>query len=533
MKKLFFYILVLTTVFSCTEPIVSTFGSIGGTVQDETTGAFLSGVTVTINPLGYSQITNADGAFQYDNLDVAEYTIVCSKTGYESAKNKVTVKPGLVSSLQISLKPATSSIVVDPTILDFGAKTTELQLKLTSVSGSVPYTLDVSNNWITLSKTSGTVSGDDYVTVIVSRSGLSPATYDGNVVVTTGSKVVSVPVKMTVAESGVPVVTMESVTDISANSAVANGNIKIVGDAAISRYGFCWSSSNPSPTLSDQNSNLGDASDVKSFNGVLTGLTSGTKYYVRSYAINTFGTSYSDEVLSFTTAVSSADDGGNDSDSGSLAVPQGLASYYTFDDGDANDSTDNELDGLLINNPSFVDKTPNGVGKALSLNGVKEQYMSIPYNVFNNLTKLSVSFWIKDFNMGVVFSAISPDYVRSDHPRLIADTSNKFRFYTGYDNYDQTSSFAYIYTPIQSETWSHIAVTMNDDTRVLYVNGVRVDTNQASSHKSGHASTKVNIGGDNEGKYNAGYMTMKIDNIRFYQRCLSDAEIKEIYNSEK
>ena len=252
-----------------------------------------------------------------------------------------------------------------------------------------------------------------------------------------------------------------------------------------------------------------------------------------SYAINTFGTSYSDEVLSFTTAVSSADDGGNDSDSGSLAVPQGLASYYTFDDGDANDSTDNELDGLLINNPSFVDKTPNGVGKALSLNGVKEQYMSIPYNVFNNLTKLSVSFWIKDFNMGVVFSAISTDYVRSDHPRLISDTSNKFRFYTGYDNYDQTSSFAYIYTPIQSETWSHIAVTMNDDTRVLYVNGVRVDTNQASSHKSGHASTKVNIGGDNEGKYNAGYMTMKIDNIRFYQRCLSDAEIKEIYNSEK
>jgi hypothetical protein len=74
---------------------------------------------------------------------------------------------------------------------------------------------------------------------------------------------------------------------------------------------------------------------------------------------------------------------------------------------------------------------------------------------------------------------------------------------------------------------------MNDDTRVLYVNGVRIDTNQASSYKSNHKSTKVNIGGDNEGKYNVNYMTMKIDNIRFYQRCLSDAEIKEIYNSEK
>ena len=36
----------------------------------------------------------------------------------------------------------------------------------------------------------------------------------------------------------------------------------------------------------------------------------------------------------------------------------------------------------------------------------------------------------------------------------------------------------------------------------------------------------------NEGKYDVDCMTMKIDNIRFYQRCLSDSEIEEIYESE-
>lgn len=51
---------------------MNTFGSIGGTVQDAKTGEYLAGVGVTVNPLGYSQVTNADGAFQYDNLEVSE-----------------------------------------------------------------------------------------------------------------------------------------------------------------------------------------------------------------------------------------------------------------------------------------------------------------------------------------------------------------------------------------------------------------------------------------------------------------------------
>lgn len=533
MKRILSFILVFLTVLSCTEPVVSTFGSIGGTVQDAETGAYLSGVSVTINPLGYSQVTNADGTFQYDNLEVSEYTLVYTKSGYETYKHKVTVKPGIVSPVQVSLVPSSSSVTASPSILEFGTKTTELQLKITANSGSVPYTLTPSNNWITLSKTSGTVSGDDYVTVVVSRSGLSPASYDGNIVVTAGGKDVSVAVKMTVAASGVPVVTMEAVEEVTASSAVAKGNIKVVGDDRINQYGFCWSSTNTSPGLSDENNNLGDASDVKSFNANLSGLSPRTKYYIRAYAINSLGTSYSDEVIEFITAASSdsGDDGGDAS--GAIVVPQGLMSYYTFDDADASDITENELDGTLIGDPSFVAETATGNGMALFLNGTKEQFMSIPYNVFNNLTKLSVSLWIKDFSSGVVFSAISDDYLRSDHPRLVAGDDNKFYFSSGYDNYYTTSSFSYIYTPIQSGEWHHVTVTMNDDTRIFYIDGVRVDSNTASSNTNRWKCTKVYIGGDNDGKYKSGFMTMKIDNIRFYQRCITDAEVKEIYNNEK
>ena len=45
------------------------------------------------------------------------------------------------------------------------------------------------------------VSDTDYVTVVVSRAGLSPASYDGNIFVHLEGKELSVPVKMIVAEA--------------------------------------------------------------------------------------------------------------------------------------------------------------------------------------------------------------------------------------------------------------------------------------------------------------------------------------------
>lgn len=522
----FIFLAVLT--FSCTEPIVSTFGSIGGTVQDGQTGDYLSGVTVLINPLGYSQVTNADGAFQYDNLEVSEYTLVYSKEGYETYKHKVTVKPGVVSSVQVTMKSASATITTSPAVLDFGAKESELQLRVSSPSGaSVSYRMSVSNDWMSLSKYSGTVSKDDYVTVLVSREGLSPATYDGNVAINVEGNVISVPVKMIVEAAGVPSVTMEKISEVASSSAMASGTIKYIGDSKVSSHGFCWSSENASPDVNDETVELGDASDVKSFSAKITGLKPATQYYIRAYAINSSGIAYSTKVESFTTDFSS--ESGDDSDNDEIVVPQGLMSYYTFNAGDASDITENELDGMLINDPSFTDETIDGTGQALSLNGVKKQYMSIPYNVFSGLTKYSISFWIKDFNQGMIMSAVS-NQLRSDNPRLIALDDGFFRFYVGYDNYDNTPAFVYQYTPIQSSGWHQIAVTTNDGLRVLYIDGKRVDANETYLYSQSHC-TKIYIGGDKDGAYVSG-ISMKIDNIRFYQRTLSDSEITTIYDSE-
>ena len=77
-------------------------------------------------------------------------------------------------------------------------------------------------------------------------------------------------------------------------------------------------------------------------------------------------------------------------------------------------------------------------------------------------------------------------------------------------------------------------MTSNNGVRTLYIDGVRVDANEGYvGGNNGYDASKIFIGGNNDGKYDSDCMTMKIDNIRFYQRWLSDDEIKDIYNSEK
>jgi hypothetical protein len=80
-----------------------------------------------------------------------------------------------------------------------------------------------------------------------------------------------------------------------------------------------------------------------------------------------------------------------------------------------------------------------------------------------------------------------------------------------------------------SSKWHHLVVTANNDNMILYMDGARVD---AISHSyTTSSASKMTIGGLYEDT--ASYMTMKIDNVRFYQRVLSDEEVKEIYDDEK
>jgi hypothetical protein len=94
-----------------------------------------------------------------------------------------------------------------------------------------------------------------------------------------------------------PTVTTTAVSAITGSFANSGGAVTSDGNAGLSAWGVCWSTS-ANPTLA--NSFLQNTVSSGSFSSALSGLTLNTTYYVRAYATNSLGTAYGNEV-SFTT----------------------------------------------------------------------------------------------------------------------------------------------------------------------------------------------------------------------------------------
>lgn len=396
MKRLSLFLLVLLC-FGCSESEVDTFGGIAGTVADEITKEPLAGVKVSLTPGGTSQVTGTEGNFLFDNIDPQEYTLTFTKDDYVSQTQKVSVKAGTASNVQISMEPITPILNVTPKELDFGEETATLAIDITNAgkgtlqwnidediawlscspvsgttnkesspvvvtvsrtemdrgdyngtivvtsnggsqkipvsmsvesvnleiepeelnfgsltnsiqltlkntgSGTLKYTVESSNEWLVLNKESGSVTKTDYLEAIVTREGLSAGKYNATISFSVSGGNVVVPVKMEVAVNEKPTVSVENATDATYNSAVLHGTMVSVGSSKVTKYGFCWSEQ-PTPTLEDSYSNLGDCTAPTAFESVANDLKSDTKYYFRAYAENNVGIVYSEKELTFTTA---------------------------------------------------------------------------------------------------------------------------------------------------------------------------------------------------------------------------------------
>jgi len=96
-----------------------------------------------------------------------------------------------------------------------------------------------------------------------------------------------------------PAVTTQAVTNISETTATGNGNITDLGFPNPTAHGVVWDTSTIDtgldPTAQPNYTDEGAASATGAFTSSMTGLTEGTKYYVRAYATNSEGTSYGAE----------------------------------------------------------------------------------------------------------------------------------------------------------------------------------------------------------------------------------------------
>ena len=205
---------------------------------------------------------------------------------------------------------------------------------------------------------------------------------------------------------------------------------------------------------------------------------------------------------------------------GEISTTRGLLAYYTFDDDNADNVYRDNDHGYIVEKASFITDTPNGKGKAISLD--RENYVKIPSNLLKDKSSFTISMWVKDFGNGYLFKTISP-YEGS--PTLIIKDDNTMELY--FSRWGSVTT-GFSFQKYQSSDWHMLTFvydSSNEDASEATIR-VIIDGKKVDTLKAYYVSTEgesMQIGGTDP---------MKADNVRIHSVALSDAEVAEIYAAE-
>ena len=95
----------LSMILSGCSPVTDyeIYGSIKGTVVDYDTGMPISGASIMIVPGNQTVMSDANGGFEFIDLDSGQYTLSIQKSGYQANRKIVDVITGETVNTAISL----------------------------------------------------------------------------------------------------------------------------------------------------------------------------------------------------------------------------------------------------------------------------------------------------------------------------------------------------------------------------------------------------------------------------------------------
>jgi len=204
----------------------------------------------------------------------------------------------------------------------------------------------------------------------------------------------------------------------------------------------------------------------------------------------------------------------------------GIVGYWSFDEGIGNiayDYSRNNNDGIIYG----ASWTTGISGNALKFSGSSNSYVDCGNNqILNLVNAMTISAWIKPDTLeigDVVFRSTSFPY--NGYSLEVRDDSFMLISYQG-------MSQAKAWYSIPMGTWSHIAVTRpKDGNYILYINGVDV-TSWSTNNSPISANTPLYIGSSHNTKgWEGRDIDGIIDEVRIYNRSLSEEEILELYNN--
>ncbi|MDY0017801.1 MAG: LamG-like jellyroll fold domain-containing protein [Candidatus Delongbacteria bacterium] len=317
-----------------------------------------------------------------------------------------------------------------------------------------------------------------------------------------------------------PTVQTDSVTNVTISSASVMSEVVAENGSDVSERGVCWNTAG-NATISD--SRTFDGTGAGTFTSEITGLYAGRDYYVRSYAINSTGTSYGDELI-----FSTPDN------------PEGLVAYYPFS-GNTNDESGYGNNAVNYGAVQVEDRYefPNS---AYSFNGTPNWMDIGDIDVLNpHLSDVSVSVWIKTtqqipgegariYSKGT-HGGTQPGYAVMLYP----GQNGKTAFIFGIDGHEH---IVLSNSVVNDGKWHLITgIADRDGNAQLYIDRVK-ETSQVSI--SPHALSDLA-----SSTYNASigvsyctngipgalseYFNGTIDEVRVFMRALSQQDVDQLY----
>ena len=215
------------------------------------------------------------------------------------------------------------------------------------------------------------------------------------------------------------------------------------------------------------------------------------------------------------------------------ALEEGLIAYYPFSN-NANDVSGNFNHGTN-NGASFTDDKQKHALSACYFNGTSWIEVDHSESInFDTNQDYSISLWTKidaDHQTGSILAKWDNSFDAYPYVIRCDNVNGKFRVYSAsWDGDDQ-----FIANVVNSENdglllepdqYYHISVIYQSGTKFLYVNGQLIDTNSTSQGSiTNNHNLYLGRRGVRDDRFFKGYM----DEIRIYNRAISDTEILDLY----
>jgi len=220
---------------------------------------------------------------------------------------------------------------------------------------------------------------------------------------------------------------------------------------------------------------------------------------------------------------------------GGNAVPEdtmtrGLVGYWGFDEGSG--TVAHDASSYANNGVASSTWAGGKIGSAAGFDGVDDN-VDVPNNAsFNSLTTFSVELWTYygGNNSPSVYPGLVSDGVDATTDgwsfMISGSTGRAYAFFYDTNGIGRSIASATLSPLVPVNSWAHLVLTfVSGGSVITYMNGQKYyETTTAYTPKV--ATGDLLIGRSRTGQYYQG----KIDEVRIYNRALSDAEVKYHYN---